>query len=90
MTEMPSMPDTVMVKGCCGDVLINEECGCAPVVDHSKCDNAYKPVKCDRCGREYVCTPANDFYCAAEGDHCCEPCLLGGIPIFIPYERTHR
>ena len=23
------MPDTVMVKGCCGDVLINEECGCA-------------------------------------------------------------
>lgn len=52
-------------------------------VDHSTCDFAYKPVKCDRCGAEYVCTPSSDFYCAAEGDHCCEPCLLrgAGVPV---------
>lgn len=46
-------------------------------VDHSACSYADKPVRCDRCGREYVCTPADDFYCAAEGDHCCERCLIG-------------
>jgi hypothetical protein len=44
---------------------------------HENCtNNAYKPVTCDRCGRSYVCTPDADFYCAAEGDHCCESCLL--------------
>jgi hypothetical protein len=49
---------------------------------HADCgSNAYKPVRCDRCGSEYVCTPANDFYCAAEGDHCCEPCLINGQPL---------
>lgn len=51
------------------------------ITDHSQCSNAYKQVKCDRCGKEYVCTPASDFYCAAEGDHCCEPCLIGGLPL---------
>lgn len=51
--------------------------------DHSRCDHAYKQVKCDRCGREYVCTPADDFYCAAEGDHCCEACLVGGLPVTV-------
>ncbi|MBM0275141.1 hypothetical protein [Micromonospora tarensis] len=50
-------------------------------VDHSQCDFAWKPVQCDRCGARYVCTPATDFYCAAEGDHCCEPCLLGGMRV---------
>ena len=43
---------------------------------HTACDNADKTVTCDRCGRTYVCTPSDDFYCAAEGDHCCERCLL--------------
>lgn len=51
--------------------------------DHSQCNNAWKPVKCDRCSREYVCTPSDDFYCAAEGDHCCGPCLLGGMPVHV-------
>lgn len=46
-------------------------------LDHSACDFAWKQVKCDRCGRKYRCTPSDDHYCAAEGDHCCEPCLLG-------------
>lgn len=37
---------------------------------------------CDRCGRTLTVTPSDDFYCAAEGDHCCEACLVGGLPIF--------
>lgn len=45
---------------------------------HPACDHVYQQVTCDRCGRQYRCTPEDDFYCAAEGDHCCEPCLLGG------------
>ena len=49
--------------------------------DHSNCNFAYKQVKCDRCGDEYTCTPSSDFYCAAEGDHCCEPCLLRGAGV---------
>lgn len=48
---------------------------------HSNCNNAYQPVRCDRCGREYICTPSDDFYCAAEGDHCCERCLLSGAGV---------
>jgi uncharacterized protein CbrC (UPF0167 family) len=53
-----------------------------PTFDHSKCNNAWKQVKCDRCGRQYQCTPSSDYYCAAEGDdHCCESCLLGGTPL---------
>jgi hypothetical protein len=43
--------------------------------------NAYKQVRCDRCGRNYICTPGDDFYCAAEGDHCCEACLLSGAAV---------
>lgn len=57
-------------------------------VDHSKCDWAWKPVKCDRCGAEFVCTPSTDFYCAAEGDHCCEPCLVGGLPVRVMTVRA--
>ena len=49
-------------------------------VDHSRCDFAWKPVRCERCGREFVCTPWADLYCAADGDHCCEGCLLAGHP----------
>lgn len=45
---------------------------------HAACDNAGKRVTCDRCGRTYTCSPWDDFYCAAEGDHCCERCLVGG------------
>jgi len=47
-------------------------------VDHSRCNFAYQQVKCDRCKHEFQCTPWDDFYCAAEGDHCCETCLVGG------------
>jgi hypothetical protein len=50
-------------------------------VDHSQCDFAGLRVTCDRCGHTYVCTPANDYYCAAEGDHCCEPCLIRDLPL---------
>ncbi len=45
--------------------------------DHANCgSNAGKTVTCDRCWRTFVCTPRDDFYCAAEGDHCCEACLM--------------
>jgi hypothetical protein len=54
-----------------------------PAGDHSACDFAYKQVTCDRCGRTYQCTPADDHYCAAEGDHCCQPCLTGGLPLRV-------
>jgi hypothetical protein len=40
---------------------------------------AYQEVTCDRCGRTYICSPSDDFYETAEGDHCCEQCLLGGL-----------
>jgi hypothetical protein len=40
-----------------------------------RCDFGGKEVRCDRCGREFVCTPADDLYCTDEGDHCCEGCL---------------
>lgn len=47
---------------------------------HATCGSkAYQQVTCDRCKRTYQCTPTDDFYCAAEGDHCCEPCLLGDM-----------
>jgi hypothetical protein len=52
-------------------------------VGHSACDNAYKPVHCDRCGRDFVCTPSDDFYCTPQGDHCCEPCLIGPLPLTV-------
>lgn len=49
---------------------------------HANCGgNAWKTVRCDRCKRTYTCKPWDDFYCAAEGDHCCESCLVGGRPI---------
>ena len=38
-----------------------------------------KRVRCERCGREFVVTPWDDFYCT-EADHCCEACLLVGHP----------
>jgi len=51
--------------------------------DHTNCgSNAGKSVTCDRCKRTFVCTPWDDYYCAANGpDHCCESCLVGGSPI---------
>lgn len=51
------------------------------MTDHSLCNHAGKQVRCDRCGKAYICTPWQDFYCAAEGDHCCEPCLLAGVGV---------
>lgn len=51
---------------------------------HADCgSNAWKPVHCDRCGRDFVCTPWDDFYCAAAGDHCCERCLVGGRRVVV-------
>ncbi len=51
---------------------------------HEACPEvAWKPVRCERCGRGYVCTPADDFYCTPAGDHCCEACLLGGRPLYV-------
>jgi hypothetical protein len=52
--------------------------------------HAYKPVHCDRCGRDYVCTPQDDHYHANDnGDHCCEPCLLRGLPlVVVPPDQT--
>jgi hypothetical protein len=53
-------------------------------VSHENCTpKPWQNVHCDRCGRDYVCTPQDDFYCAAEGDHCCEPCLLGGLKLHV-------
>lgn len=52
-------------------------------VDHSACDHAGKQVRCDRCGRGYVCTPADDLYCTPKGDHSCEACLIGGLPLVV-------
>ena len=49
---------------------------------HESCGgNGGKQVRCDRCGRAYVCSPWDDFYCTPAGDHCCESCLVGGAPI---------
>lgn len=50
---------------------------------HADCGgNGGKVVRCDRCGRQYVCSPWDDYYCAANGpDHCCESCLVGGQPV---------
>lgn len=51
---------------------------------HANCDGyAYQQVTCGRCGRTYQCTPWDDYYCAAEGDHCCEACLVGGRKIAV-------
>jgi hypothetical protein len=49
-------------------------------VDHSGCDFGWQEVRCDRCGREFVCAPWDDLYCTDEDDHCCEGCLLIGHP----------
>ena len=57
-------------------------------VDHSRCDFGGKEVRCDRCGREFVCSPSDDLYCTDEGDHCCEGCLVDAYPqpliTFVP------
>lgn len=56
---------------------------------HEECPSfAWKPVHCDRCGRDFVCTPWDDFYCAAEGDHCCESCLIGDRKLVIVDPET--
>jgi len=53
---------------------------------HAGCDadsRAGTEQTCDRCQRTLVVTPWDDFYCAAEGDHCCEPCLIGGRELHV-------
>ena len=62
------------------------------MASHENCkpsDRAYKDVTCDRCNRTFVCTPSSDFYCAAEGDHCCEPCLIGGRTLTVIDPRNN-
>jgi hypothetical protein len=54
---------------------------------HPDCNHAGQRVRCERCGREYVCGPTDDYYCTPEGDHCCEPCLLTGAG--IPADRVY-
>lgn len=56
---------------------------------HPACDNAGKTVTCDRCRRTYVCTPSDDYYCTPD-DHCCEACLIGGLPVFVVEVATCR
>lgn len=48
---------------------------------HAACDNAGKKVTCDRCGRTYVCSPSDDYYCTPDGRHSCESCLIGGLQL---------
>lgn len=51
---------------------------------HANCPLTAGPdVTCDRCGKTYRCGPDADYYCAVEGDHCCEPCLIGGRPLLV-------
>lgn len=53
---------------------------------HAQCDPRSRTgttVQCDRCQRTLVVSPLDDFYCAAEGDHCCERCLIGGLPLQV-------
>jgi hypothetical protein len=39
--------------------------------------NGYQPVKCSDCGREYICTPGDDYYNATTAtDGVCLSCLL--------------
>lgn len=50
---------------------------------HEACNfSGGKRVRCDRCKNSFVCTPTTDLYCTPEGDHACEPCLTGGLPVF--------
>jgi hypothetical protein len=35
-------------------------------VDHSGCDFGWQEIRCDRCGREFVCAPWDDLYCNAD------------------------
>jgi hypothetical protein len=48
----------------------------------------WQEVKCDRCGREYQCTPWDDYYETPAGDHCCEPCLLKGKTLIATIVET--
>lgn len=50
-------------------------------------DPRFQQVKCDRCGREYQCTPWDDYYRTPRGDSCCEPCMLGGRPMLYVFEQ---
>lgn len=57
---------------------------------HANCpQSADLEVTCDRCGKTYQCSPDADYFCAVEGDHCCEPCLIYGRPIVEPAPRTY-
>lgn len=42
-------------------------------------DQRWQQVKCRDCGREFQCTPWDDYYNATSAeDGVCERCLIGG------------
>lgn len=47
----------------------------------------WQQVKCDRCGREYQCTPWDGHCETPQGDHCCETCLLKGTTMYYLIEQ---
>lgn len=45
-------------------------------------DCRWKWVSCAKCGREYQCTPNDDYYNATSAqDGLCEVCLLAGMKL---------
>lgn len=51
----------------------------------------YRKVKCRDCSREYVCTPADDYYDATNStDGRCEQCTLGGMTLVHAVIRDGR
>jgi hypothetical protein len=78
---VPECRRTVIISGCCiyGSA-VDERCPGVNGDPHANCpDWAWRRVTCQRCRRHYVCTPGEDYYCAAEGDHCCESCLVAAV-----------
>lgn len=75
------VPECARVVVACGCTIygsaVDERCPGPGGVAHGNCPAwAWMRVTCQRCGRRYVCTPTDDYYCAAEGDHCCHGCLI--------------
>jgi hypothetical protein len=59
-------------------------------IKHEKGENemwspCWKQVKCRTCGREYTCTPDDDYYNSTNAtDGVCEKCLLNKAGITTP------
>lgn len=50
-------------------------------------DKRWQQIHCDRCGRDFQCTPWDDHYDQPDGTGVCEPCLLGGRPLLYLIEQ---